>query len=251
MISIPWSRRKPGSIPALFLHIQKTAGTSIVHLARQYYGASLTSHGDCWGKPPSQFQNFGFVSGHVGYQYAQQLMKNRFSFTFLRDPVERILSMYYFCRSRDPNEFEIYKKARELELTDFLEAGLTDPFMKMRIWNNQVWQIAHGYTHLDNKTIDDFKESELLCLAQENLRKFSFVGFTESFDVDAQKILSALAFPRVEQIPKLNDLPGRPKIVDLSSNIRNLLDELTVLDKQLYDYASANIRKKKGNTHND
>lgn len=242
-----WKKAKPGTVPAIFLHIQKTAGSSIVHLARQFYGTSVTSHGDCWGFPPEQFKDIGFVSGHIGYDYARHLMKKRFSFTFLRNPVERILSMYYFCRTRDPAEFDIYKKAHELDLTHFLEAGLSDPFMRTRIWNNQVWQLAHGYTHLDERTVDDFSESDLLYLAKEHLNNFSYVGFTETFDADAAAIISSLGLPKMQQIPKLNATPERLLAAEQPPVVRELLDHLTGLDRQLYDYARNELPKSKHN----
>jgi hypothetical protein len=238
MLNVFQKKPAAGQVKALFLHIQKTAGTSIIHLARQYYGGNLTSHGDCWNFQPKQLKHIGFISGHIGYQYAQPLMSNRFSFTFLRDPVERILSMYFFCRSRNPNEFEIYGKAHELDLPRFLEAAQWDSCIRKNIWNNQVWQLAHGYAHQDKRTIDDFSESELLRLAKQHLIQFSHVGFTETFDSDAAAILAALAFPETKQLPKLNDLPNRLRGSELSPAIRSLLDELTVLDRELYLYAS-------------
>jgi hypothetical protein len=230
-------KKLPGEVPALFLHIQKTAGSSIVHLAQQFYGENLVSHGDYWGKTYEQLRHIGFVSGHIGYHFAQHLMGRRFSFTFLRDPRERILSMYYFCRNRNPGEFEIYRKAHEMELAQFLKAGFSDPCVRMHIWNNQVWQLAYGYTHLDTRTIDDFGETELLNLAKEHLLEFSYVGFTETFDSDAAAILAALRFPETKQMLRLNDSPDRPVVTELPASTRSLLDELTVLDRQLYSYA--------------
>lgn len=232
-------RRKPrpGSVPALFLHIQKTAGTSILHLARQHYGDSLASHGDCWGKSPDQLRHVRFISGHIGYHFARPLMEGRYTFTFLRDPAERILSMYYFCRSRDPAEFIIYQKAHELSLAGFLEAGLHDPWVRKNIWNNQVWQLAHGYAHLDDRTIADFGEDELLRLAKEHIAELSHVGFTETFAADAAPVLRALGLPGMESMPKLNETPGRPGAEAQAPEIRALLDRLTGLDRQLYDYA--------------
>lgn len=239
----------PGTIPALFLHIQKTAGTSLVNHARQFYGASLTSHGECWGKNPEQLRNIGFISGHMGYDFARHLMPGRFTFTFLRDPAERILSMYYFCRNRDPGQFEIYRKAREMALPDFLKAALTDPCVRMHIWNNQVWQLAHGYTHLDGRTVDDFSEAKLMCLAKEHLGKFSYVGFTETFDTDAAAILRTLRLPEVTQVLRLNATPDRPKVAELSRGIKGMLDELTVLDRALYDYAWNEFSAKAGKSN--
>lgn len=235
-------KRTAGQVKALFLHIQKTAGTSIIHLARQYYGSNLTSHGDCWNGRPQDFQEVGFVSGHIGYQFAKPLMQDRFSFTFLRDPVERILSMYYFCRGRNPDEFDIYRRAHELNFPDFLEAAQWDPCIKKNIWNNQVWQLAHGYAHQDNRTIGDFDPTELLDLAKQHLLDFSYVGFTETFDTDAHTILKHLSIPTPLHIPKLNDLPSRPHSELLSPSVLNLLAELTALDKQLYLFAAEKMR---------
>ncbi len=232
-----WRRQAPGTVPAIFLHIQKTAGTSIVNLARQYYGENITSHGDCWNKTPEQLRHIGFISGHIGYHFASPLMDGRFSFTFLRDPVERILSMYYFCRSRDPGEYEIYKLAHKMDLYAFLQAGLTVPHIRKCIWNNQVWQLAHGYPHNDNCRIDDFTEVELLRLAKEHIAGFSYVGFTETFIDDITAILKSLGIPKQNKIPVLNDNPTRPRASQQPLEIKFMLDKLTELDRELYEYA--------------
>jgi len=45
---------------------------------------------------PESLSDVPVISGHFGYGYANKLMKDRISFTFLRDPVERVLSLFYF-----------------------------------------------------------------------------------------------------------------------------------------------------------
>lgn len=229
------NNRKPA--PSLFLHIQKTAGTSFIEVARRHYGNSLTSHGDCWGHLPEEFKDVLFVSGHFGYDFASRLMADRFSFTFLRNPMERVLSMYYFCRNRNPNEFMIYKRANELDLEGFLRAGTSDPWVKKNIWNNQVWQLAHGYAHLDSRTLSAFGQEELLTLAKEHLEELNYVGFTETIDTDGPAVFSALGIPNVPVIPKMNITSLKGNLSALSPGEKALLDELTGLDRQLYDYA--------------
>jgi hypothetical protein len=231
-----WQKTEAGSVPALFLHIQKTAGTSISNLARQYYGNSLTSHGDCYGKSQEQLEHIGFISGHLGYHFLSPLMDGRFTFTFLRDPAERILSMYYYSRSCDPDKFEIYKMANEMDLPTFLQAGFRLPCVQESIWNNQVWQIAHGYGHLDDRAIDDFTEDELLSLAKMHIDEFSYVGFTETFATDMTVVLKALGIPKPKKLPVYNAMPDRPKVAEQSSDVKYMLDRLTELDRELYEY---------------
>ncbi len=226
-----------GLRPALFLHIQKTAGTSIVNLARPRYAPSITSHGDCWHRAPELFRDVGFVSGHFGYDFARQLMPGRFNFTFLREPRERVLSMYYFCRQRPPGRFRIYERARALELVPFLEAGFTDEWVRKNIWNNQAWQLCHGFSHLDDRSLGDFQPDEILELARRHLDEFNHVGFMETLAVDTKIILDQLGVIPTREMRRENSATSRPGLGDIPGSALELLDELTVLDRQLYQHA--------------
>lgn len=265
---------------AIFLHIQKTAGSSIVDIARKAYGSDqVVSHGDYLSPPknldsivdisrltsgsnqprsyidnifpsknldsivdargvePNYFCNRRFISGHFGYDFAKVLMKTRYSFTFLRDPTERILSFYYFCKTRDPNQFEIYALAQQLSLNDFLTMGLERPGVKACIWNNQAWQLANGYGHLNGRNILSFSDEEILALAIQHLDDFSYIGFAETFEKDRDHILKALrTVPPKEKIVS-NANPNRPTANDLPLSSLKLLNELTHLDSALYNIA--------------
>jgi len=223
--------------PAVFVHIQKTAGTSIVDLARHYYGDNMTSHGDHVGRSVDEFLNTGFVSGHFGYEFAAPLMRERYSFTFLRDPVDRILSFYYYCRSRSPDEFPMCRFAQEHNLEDFLKAGFSDLVVKTRIWNNQTWQLACGYANPEKKHLNAFEPEELLSLAKKHLDELSHVGFTQTFEQDRNTILSALKIPVPDKKVESNANKARKSVSDISQEAVRLLTDLTKLDQALYAYA--------------
>lgn len=225
------------------MHIQKTAGTTIIDLAREHYGsANLTSHGDCMRRLPGEFAGVPFVSGHFGFHYASFLMDGRYSFTFLRDPAARILSLYYFCRSRDPGEYLLYKLAQENDIDSFLRLAAEHPSVKSTIWNHQTWQLAHGFASQDKRSILKFGEEEMLVLALDHLEKFDYIGFTETFEEDKSIVLKALGMPENTGPMKSNVTQGRPRLEELSSATKRLLDEVTGLDREIYEAAWA--RKK-------
>lgn len=220
--------------PALFLHIPKTAGTSIIKMVAPYYGESLISHGDYSGKQPGDVENIAFVSGHFGYSFARPLMPSRVSFTFLREPRERILSFYYFCRTRDPEEWPIYALAQQLDLEDFLKLAFQDPSVKSSIWNCQVWQLAHGWANLDKRNITLWGPDELLRLAINHLDEFAYIGLTETFDRDRDEILRLLGIPVPAHSIAENRSKGRPVLGELKPRVLEILEELTQLDQRLY-----------------
>lgn len=234
---------------AIFIHIQKTAGTSMVDIARLHYQQNIISHGDYlkgvyhspfkkdfWINEQviSNFRSIPFLSGHFGYDFARLFMRGRYTFTFLRDPIDRVLSFYYFCKNRDPNEFETYRLCQQLSLDEFLKMGLEQPEIKFFIWNNQVWQLACGFGNIENRGLSSFESTELLDLAIKHLENFSYIGLTETFEQDRDRILTDLGIALPEEKIISNATPARPTSQDLPRSTLKLLEKLTYLDQILY-----------------
>ena len=206
-----------------------------MYLLRELYYKSFILYGDYVGKHPDELRHLSFISGHFGYDYAKSLMPSRYSFTFLRHPRERILSLYYFSSTRDPDQFPVYRIAQECSLEEFLEAGLQTGMVKKHIWNHQAWQLAHGWYSLTNKSLEDFSSDEILDLARSHLGDLSYVGLTETFDADCANILKALKIYFPDKMAVINATGSRLSLQDLSPTARELLEELTFLDRKLYD----------------
>lgn len=240
---------------AIFVHIQKTAGTSMIDLIKQHYQQKhVISHGNYLeGVDPARFQdnswldekaidsfrNVPFLSGHFGYDFAKLFMSERYSFTFLRDPVERVLSFYYFCRNRDPNEYKIYRLCQQLSLDEFLKKGLEHSEVNAHIWNNQVWQLACGFGDPENRGLSSFVPEELLDRAIKHLDHFSYIGFTETFEEDRDNIFRDLDICPPKEKFASNANRGRPTSKDLPGPTLELLKQLTQLDQVIYQRAWA------------
>lgn len=234
--------RKKDRRKVLFLHIQKTAGTSIVKIARKHYGNDMVSHGDYVKYSIEELDKVSFVSGHFGYDFASNLMASRYSFTFLRDPIERLLSFYYFCQSRHPQDSPMARLANELDIDEFIQSCETDPIARVHIWNNQVWQLAVGFGRFDKRSIYDIKADELLDMAVSHLEDFSYIGFTDTFDQDYSNILRELGLP-VPGKPVVSNIGvRRPERTELSGKTRQILQEVTQLDQALY--SAARLRRR-------
>jgi hypothetical protein len=145
--------------------------------------------------------------------------------------------LYYFCRTQDPNLFRLYKLTKEYTFDEFLSMGLTEPEIKACIWNNQAWQLAHGYGNSNRKNVSSYSPDEIQELAIRHLDEFSYIGFAETFEEDRDHVLKALGIaPPLEKIVS-NANPGRPTAKDLPPSTLKLLDELTQLDRILYKEA--------------
>lgn len=224
-------------VPAVFIHIQKTAGSAVVKTARKLHGNYMISHGDYLSKPVEDLESLTFISGHFGYDYIKPLLfkKQRFAFTFLRNPIDRVLSLYYFCRERDPDQYSIYKMAHELDALEFVTSQ--EYPIPQHIKNNQVWQLACGYDNPKGYTYDSFTEKELLDRACNNSDLLNFIGFKENFNDDFYRLSELLNLEPPSLIPKVNVTNNRPLLDEIDSGLIDAISEIVSLDIELYDYA--------------
>ena len=214
-------------------------------MATQHYGVDqVASHGDFASEDITRKQ---FISGHFGFSFAQPLLAERFAFTFLRDPVDRVISLYNFCRSQGGYQYPTYLAAKRWNIEEFVENAGRKPtstfaigdamLVHEAVWNNLTWQLAHGWFHNmneDRKTVLDIESSLLLETAKNNLRQFDYVGTTETFSADCRVIFEELAMRQPALIARENMGSQHIKRQDIPLRILNKIHEITELDAELY-----------------
>jgi len=248
------SAGKPGAGGAdahrvVFLHIAKTAGTSLVdYLRRRLPTGSVLSHGDFLQFPgqrlePDLVSDFRLISGHFGYSQVARYMADSYSVTFLRDPLARVLSFYKFCLHEDMQKrFPVARFAAQLSIDDFMTS--MQPEIVEMLDNQQTWQLADMYWTADRQRLAHLSETDLLELAEDHLQNFSLVGFTDTFAEDFCRVISAIGLPRPGRVPQ--QLRTTDPILPLQLNpgtLATLKDRLG-LDYQLYERARE--RRKQG-----
>ncbi len=224
----------------VFLHIAKTAGTSLVQYFSQQLGAgAVMSHGDflAWSAagelPEAEVRRCRFVSGHFGYRQIERYLPGAYSFTFLRDPVERALSLFQFCQHSDIQEkFAMARAARELGLEAWLSSQL--PEVVEVLHNQQVWQLASMYWQDDRRALAHLSDDELVDLAFEHAQRLSFVGLTEHFAEDFARIIADLQLPAPPTLPRALKSAPRPDRTTLPEGVVEALQERLQPEYQLY-----------------
>jgi len=117
--------------PIVFLHIPKTAGLSLRSVLERVYagypyefiGNLGDEHKEFAARPLAERARFALISGHLPWG-AQVLVPDSRAITFVRDPVERVISAYYFNK-RAPNALHHRTiNDKGLTLADVVDSGL-------------------------------------------------------------------------------------------------------------------------------
>ena len=217
----------------LFLHIPKTAGSTMYKvLGRQYSRAETlrleSSQIDQFKTLPSaQRGRYRLIEGHLYFGFHRYIPGASTYITFLRRPVERVLSFYYYARST-PDHYLYPQLANErLDLKTALARELTS-----ELRNGQTRQLAGDEWEDPQRVLT----RTALDRAKANLTHFRVVGLLEEFDASLLLLRRAFGW-HLPFYVKENVTKEKPDETFLNAETRGLIEEANRLDLELYDYA--------------
>jgi hypothetical protein len=242
-----------------FLHIPKTAGTSLRrYLEDQNHPKSVLS-ARSWADVDlailKDIKNKNLVMGHFDTRMLPFIPSWFKKAVFLRDPVQRTISaISHTLRDKNfrPTGFDFDEKSIH-ELIRIPEA---------MAWfcNNQVGLMSANYDSSrllasmnDRRDLcgeeglkDDTTLSLDLELAKSNLEQFDFIGLTNRFDEYVGDLAAMCNFYPPLRSPRLNTSPN-DSIIEICKNDIILIESYNDLDIQFYDFAQkqATLSKRK------
>lgn len=229
----------------IFLHIPKTAGSTFHHILEKNYNPenSFTIDGLHPGNSVSEFKELSvdkrssvdLLKGHMLFGLHKYIPTACTYITFLRDPVERVVSYYYYV-CRFPEHY-LHDKVvgRKMTLQQFVESGLTT-----EIYDFQVKLLAGDKSALHSWQYDD----SLLELARNNIEQnFSVVGFVEFFDQSLLLMKHNLGWNFDPYYRKLNVTANRAQIDTIGKNIIEFIRKKNALDCTLYNWAMSQFQQ--------
>jgi hypothetical protein len=227
----------------IFLHIPKTAGTTLKHIFQhQYEPKEVFELYSLQQKPrkgideylslsKKQQSRIKMITGHIGFGLHEYLDRPYKYITVLRNPVKRVISYYQLHQRRKPQEI-----AARVSLEEFV-----------RTWdscqNDMTKYLSQDKIKAQLTFAKDHIHSPILCTqssleqAKLNLKQnIEVVGLLEQFDqtlILLKRNLGWKVFPYV----KHNVTKNRSQAENIPTSTLELIRSLNQFDIQLYDYA--------------
>jgi len=238
-----------GTQPTIFLHIPKSAGITLRYIAERQYGShelckaghALRNSAQSTGLIQEFVSQYGaslrFVEGHLRFGVHGQLPRPATYITLLRDPVERVISHYYFFLAGAEADAGIDQALAEgSHLIDNLQtrllSGMASQFGQCsRELPEDLPLVARSSPEFEPCTAD------MLEAAKRNLREhFSMVGLVESFDASLLLLRRMLGWRDV-LYTRENVTESRPQRSQLPRRTILAIGRHNRFDRELYNYA--------------
>ena len=229
------SLRRDESRLLIFVHIPRTGGTTLARVLTRQYPArdTLRLYDSDFGAEladltPARIDRLRLVLGHFYFGAHNFIPKPCTYITFLRDPVERIISHFYYVRSSPAHYF--HEQSRRLNLAAFVEY-CSD--------NDQTRQLAGRCGVPSART----NPTEMLEVAKGNLAEhFVAVGITEDFDRSIVLMKRVLGWRHAFYVRE-NVSRDHPRRDELSREALDAIRGHNELDLDLYQYARERFRE--------
>lgn len=228
-----------------FCHIPKTAGMSFMSALSSLYDTEDVSASRLLTHLQAESHTIKdklLIGGHFGVKdVGEELLKDYYKVTFVRDPVERILSLYYYwnshagryglTRDEDPN-YDGVQLAIQGNLKEFLSTN--HPRIIEEISNTQCRYIIGS----PKEKLINMSDQEIFEAAKSSLeRHFSFVGLVEKYEAGIRRLGKDIPAFKELQIETINKNP-RPSSDTVDQALIHKIRNINQADIMLHEYIS-------------
>ncbi len=212
------------SVPELIsLHIPKTAGTSFRNILKSVYGEEQVVRFDINEKGEVRLNeeiysknilpSVKVIHGHFIYNTLTEkfaLPENFKIITWVRDPVKRVISNYFYLESRLRQILD--EENKNLNILSKLQRSLIE-YARADLNRNRQAKFLNG----------------------RPLKSFDFVGIQEFFDMEVSRLSNVLKWKKNPEVLFHNLTPLRDSNID--PDLLNEIRELNMEDVKIYNEA--------------
>jgi galactose-3-O-sulfotransferase len=216
--------------PIIFLHIPKTGGMTFSALAARQFpqaavhrinGRLAAGRAELMALPEERRRGIRYVYGHVPFGLHECLPRPAVYVTLLRDPVDRIVSIYYYARRRP--EWGLHRQIveQQLSLDDFVASDAAAEF------HDQQTRMLSGVD-------EPLGAAQSLETARRNLsERFALAAPAQRFD-EAVLLCRRLFGWRNVFYARANVNRHRPRLDEIPRATIAAIERKNLLDLELY-----------------
>ncbi len=221
----------------VFFHIPKTAGTAVYEIIR----ANVAEDKFFSYKSPLELSfisdetlnSYDVIGGHAGFGILERIHRPVYAFTFLRDPVERTLSLYYYWKGLVDSNSPGPAFIRDMSLEDFVKSDF--PMIQASVDNTQSWFLAKDLI-MFFREYEPLEDDALFERAENNAKQLDLIGFQENFKEDVERLVTDLGWNMPASLDKpVNKTKERKAMDDVDPKLIELIRARVKVDQQLYD----------------
>ncbi|MFI5202921.1 MAG: sulfotransferase family 2 domain-containing protein [Flavobacteriales bacterium] len=225
----------------IFLHIHKTGGSTIQKIISRNYPKKSALHiphlkaSDLYmNLSPDEKKRIHIVKGHFPFGIHSNANADSFTyFSMLRNPVDRLISAYYYVLERPHLPIYAQVTSKNLSLSEFMTSGI-----KGIIENGQTKMIA-GMLDMEYGSCNE----EVYLKAVDNIEKyFSVVGLSEQFDESALLMAKELGWKKT-WYTRANITKNKPKRSTFSKDEIEIIEKYNQWDIKLVEYCKFRLQK--------
>lgn len=236
-----WTGPRPeGAL--FFLHIPKTAGTSVSEALRQGFHPDeicpeYEEHHLIRADTQALRARYRYFAAHAGFDVAERL--GEYIVTVLRDPEARIISLYNYWRQQGQR---VFRETAEGPANEGVRLAATQDFetflstqslaVRLQLANTQAYMLAATAAGVARKAMRAWSEEAVFARAADNLRSLDAIGLTD----DLQVFESALEERLGLRLGITHTNRTRQQTVrreELSETAKELLAGLTTIERRL------------------
>jgi hypothetical protein len=237
-----------------FHHIPKTAGTSLRFWLSEFFSASSRfpyhNYEDLKSVSPDEVARYSFFSGHFGLSLYSWLLEKPDTITWLRQPVFREISQYYYWRSYEqwspagnnpiqisPEQLEFFKLTTQLSIKELFLSDIYIGFSD----NLQVRYLAGVAPQTSGKKLCN---DEMLETAKKNLLSFLHFGLCELMNPSLDLLCYIARLPPHNFSLHINSNNSSKLLSSLSEEELEIVKTVNHYDCELYEFALGLFRKR-------